>query len=255
MEDLIRKIANDVVQTKLSSFTNFVAPQHTHNKVDSLPVKMGDLILDNRGLIFPYSIGKISIVSDNAGIAFANYVATSSFIVGEADTASYPGSYLFNDIAFNASTSVGAVVETSIIEYSGLTGILTVGDIVIQGTNSGIIVAIPSGSTISVNTMGTFVPGAFTTSTGAMGTVVSFTGQITEFTILPDSINTQITANAATMNETVNSTGISYTASGDFSIQLPDTTRPSPQAGMIAFESGVFYACADGISWQVISLI
>ena len=47
----------------------------------------------------------------------------------------------------------------------------------------------------------------------------------------------------------------SWTAAASFALRLPDASLPSPQAGMIAFHSGTFYACADGTTWKTISLI
>lgn len=38
-------------------------------------------------------------------------------------------------------------------------------------------------------------------------------------------------------------------STGDFAIQLPDTTRTSPVAGMIAFEAGQFYYCTTTGVW------
>lgn len=46
---------------KFGSFTNMTVPTHTHNHVDAPAVVMGDLSLDNRGLIFPSFDGRYVI--------------------------------------------------------------------------------------------------------------------------------------------------------------------------------------------------
>lgn len=43
-----------------------------------------------------------------------------------------------------------------------------------------------------------------------------------------------------------------YVAAGDFALQLPNTTRPAPVEGMIAFEAGIFYACEVSGVWKQI---
>lgn len=40
-----------------------------------------------------------------------------------------------------------------------------------------------------------------------------------------------------------------WVASGDFAIQLPDTTRPTAVPGMIAYEAGQFYYCVTAGVW------
>lgn len=194
IKQTIRQMFPQLLKENLMSFSNLTIPPHKHNRVDAPAVTMGDLAFDNRGLIFPFSTGKVSIISDLTGIAFANYVSSTDFTLGEADNAQFPGVVPFYDISFNAFNSVGAVVENA--------------------TN------------------------------------------INEFTIHPDQTDNQIAGSGGNSVESLDLiTGKVFTATGDFALQLPDTTRPSPGAGMIAFEAGVFYACADGVTWQVINLI
>lgn len=62
------------------------------------------------------------------------------------------------------------------IVYSGLTGTLTAGDTITQGTNTGTILTVDTSTleiAVAVTLGSTFSAGAFTTSGGASGTVVS----------------------------------------------------------------------------------
>lgn len=263
MEDQVKQIMQQnfaqMLRENLMSFSNTVVPQHRHNKVDSPAITMGDLLLDKRGLIFPFSNGKVSIVSDNFGLGFVNYNPITDFTIGEADTSSYSKNiYPFNDINLNVVHSIEEIVQNTKIFYTGLSGTLNVGDSINQGSFSGIIIDISGPSTFLIETTDPFITGSFTTSGGASGTISTIAGQIIEITIEADGITTEITGEGTNIVENLGLEGVTYssTAPGDFAIQLPDnTTRPSQRAGMISFEGGVFYACADGVNWQVISLI
>lgn len=52
-QDQIQQLIDRSVEEKLRSFSNLAVPVHRHNHVDSPGVVMGDLLLDNRGLVFP----------------------------------------------------------------------------------------------------------------------------------------------------------------------------------------------------------
>lgn len=70
---------------------------------------------------------------------------------------------------------IPATGSTSIV-YSGLTGTLTVGDTITEGTNTGKILTVNTTTTtiqVAVTLGSTFSAGAFTTSGGASGTIIS----------------------------------------------------------------------------------
>lgn len=69
------------------------------------------------------------------------------------------------------------------------------------------------------------------------------------------NILTKVEDGIDTLTEEIITTGIIYTTTNLFSIQLPISNIPTPVAGGIYYDGTNFYACADGITWQIISLI
>lgn len=58
--------------------------------------------------------------------------------------------------------------------------------------------------------------------------------------------------NATTIDATTDVARFFPSATGTFAVLLPDAPRPAPVAGMLAFESGVFYACEVTGTWRTL---
>jgi hypothetical protein len=124
--------------------------------------------------------------------------------------------------------------STSIV-YSGLAGTLTVGDTITEGTNTGTILTVDTSNLtiqVAVTLGSTFSAGAFTTSGGATGTIVSATitaGNTITFNYqkrVPDLIFTNYTTS------TVSATNGNIHITGAASSWL---TAFSPTAGNVLF--------------------
>lgn len=102
------------IQEVMSSFVNFAVPQHRHTGVDSLQIYMGDLLLDSRGLIFPFSNGNIIFNTDALGLGVTTSNPNFDFTIGSVTN----GSPTFGSINFNANSAVGAVVLDATIPDS-----------------------------------------------------------------------------------------------------------------------------------------
>lgn len=245
---------NKMIDDKLKSFSNMTVPQHRHNKVDSPAIAMGDLILDTRGLIFPFSDGKILLNTSSDtnfglnGVSFSPSNPSFDFYIGDV---SGP---VFDTIELNANNAISSDIISKIIvlTYTGLIGSLNVNDIITDGTGSGIITFF-DGTTIQVTlTTVAGIGGSFTTSGGATGTITSTEQSFSFVTQTAGSITTQFGDGLGnTLNMVNSSVGIQFSTFGtiNFSIQLPDTIRPAPVAGMIAFEAGTFYVCKVTGTW------
>lgn len=111
---------------------------------------------------------------------------------------------------------------SSLITYSGLTGTLTSGDIITEGTNTGKILTVDT-STLTIQiavTLGsTFSAGAFTTSAGATGTIVS---------------------SAITTGNTI---------SFNYQKRVPDLTLNDYTAGTVSATSGNIHLIGSTTSW------
>lgn len=77
-------------------------------------------------------------------------------------------------------------------------------------------------------------------------------GDVSSITLNSGQVLTQTDDSIDTSSSELTPNLLEYTASGDFAIQLPDTTAPSPVAGMIRFTAGVFYVCEITGTWRTI---
>lgn len=112
-EDVIN-IIKEYNTTQGGTKSSFTIPLHRHNGSDSNKIIMGDLLLDNRGLIFPSKLGNISLnlIDSVNGLTDLTFVPPFKDFGTDLDVNFYLGTApaYFNNIGFNSRNSLSILV-------------------------------------------------------------------------------------------------------------------------------------------------
>lgn len=125
--------------------------------------------------------------------------------------------------------------------------------------NSAFIDEVVGSPTEGENTSQLFIGKGGVLNGNVFGQVFTFTNSLeadaeiySEATAFDTGESSAVDIRPLSVSVTTNIINLLASAAGTFAVQLPDVARPSPVAGMIAFQGGTFYACEVTGTWKTI---